>query len=491
LGQIVWLAVKTVKTRSTYHFCVKVRLLLQQLLLVKVFFNALIPLYCLGKKPAPCSHKANANDAGKGEMSMKIVALLIFALTYALIMVFPKARAYIALVSATTFVLLGILPISELSATVDWNVVLVITGTMGIIALFTESKMPALLADLIIEKAPNIKWAVIFLSLFAGFISAFVDNVATVLMVAPVALATAKKLKISPVSSIIAIATASNLQGAATLVGDTTSILLAGHANLNFADFFFFKGNLGIFWVVQAGALAATLILFFIFRNDNHPVNTVDRVSVKDYFPTVTLMGMVVLLVLASFIPVKPDVTNGMICMTIFAIGLIRSFIITKDTTVFSKALGEVDYLTILLLVGLFVLVGGITKVGLVKDISSIFVSISNNNTLAVYSLIVWVSVLLSAFIDNIPYVATMLPVASGIASALNIEPYILYFGLLSGATLGGNLTPIGASANIAAIGILRKDGHNVSAREFMRIGVPFTLAAVVVGYAMIWLIWR
>ena len=113
-----------------------------------------------------------------------------------------------------------------------------IAGTMGIVSLFIESKMPALLADLIIEKMPNVKWAIVALALFAGIISAFVDNVATVLMVAPVAITISKKLKISPVNSIIAIAISSNLQGAATLVGDTTSILLGGHAGMNFLDFF-------------------------------------------------------------------------------------------------------------------------------------------------------------------------------------------------------------------------------------------------------------
>jgi hypothetical protein len=100
-------------------------------------------------------------------------------------------------------------------------------------------------------------------------------------------------------------------------------------------------------------------------------------------------------------------------------------------------------------------------------------------------------SLLFSAFIDNIPYVATMLPVAAGIANILHIEPYVLYFGLLAGATLGGNLTPIGASANITALGILRKDGHEVSAWQFMKISVPFTLAAVITGYIMIWFMWR
>ena len=143
------------------------------------------------------------------------------------------------------------------------------------------------------------------------------------------------------------------------------------------------------------------------------------------------------------------------------------------------------------MLSGLFIVVAGITEAGVVEDISKIFVKISNDNIFVIYSLIVWFSVLISAFIDNIAYVATMLPLAAGISELLNIEPYLLYFGLLSGATLGGNLTPIGASANITALGILRKNGYEVSSKVFMKISIPFTLAAVMVGYVMVWMVWR
>jgi Na+/H+ antiporter NhaD/arsenite permease-like protein len=421
---------------------------------------------------------------------MKITAIILFLLTYALLLTFQKARAFIAVASATAFVVLGILPFSEVFGTVDWNVILMIGGTMGIVSLFIESRMPSLLADLIIERTPNIKWAIISLSLFSGIISAFVDNVATVLMVAPVALTIAKKLKISPVSSIIAIAVSSNLQGAATLVGDTTSILLGGYANLNFLDFFYFKGRVGIFWIVQAGALTATLVLMYIFRKDKQSINAIGRTEVKDFFPTVILVSMVALLIIASFIPNTVKTINGIICVCLFVIGLLRSYIKHRDKGVLIKTLKEIDYFTILLLAGLFIMVGGITKAGVIDDISKLFIRFSNDNIFVIYTLIVWASVLFSAFIDNIPYVATMLPVVTGIAKLLGIEPYILYFGLLSGATLGGNLTPIGASANITALGILRKDGHEVKTEQFMKIGVPFTLAAVTVGYILIWFIW-
>jgi len=421
---------------------------------------------------------------------MKTIAIVLFVLTYALLLSFPKVRAYIAVASASIFVILGILPLSKVFTTVDWNVILMIAGTMGIVSLFIESKMPSLLADIIIEKTPNVKWAIVSLALFAGFISAFVDNVATVLMVAPVALNIAKKLKISPVQSIIAIAISSNLQGAATLVGDTTSILLGGYANLNFLDFFFFQGKIGMFWVVQAAAIASTFVLLYLFRKFMQPVIALERTVVKDFFPSVLLVGMVLLLILASFLPNMPRTINGIICMSLFVIGLIRNYFKTKDINVFSRALKEIDFFTILLLAGLFVVVGGITEAGVVDDISKIFVKVSKDNIFVVYTLIVWASVIFSAFIDNIPYVATMLPVASGIAAILGIEPYILYFGLLSGATLGGNLTPIGASANITALGILRRDGYEVSAWDFMKISIPFTLVAVTVGYVIIWFVW-
>jgi len=423
-------------------------------------------------------------------MTVKAIAIAIFVLTYVLLLAFPKVRAYVALGGAALFVVLGILPVSEVFFAIDWNVLLMIGGTMGVVALFIESRMPSLLADLIIAKTPNVKWAIVALSLFSGLISAFVDNVATVLMVAPVALTISKKLNISPVPSVIAIAVASNLQGAATLVGDTTSILLGGYANMDFLDFFFFQGRLGLFWVVQLGAVAASLILLFILRNLSQPINSTDRTEVKDYFPTYLLTGMIFLLILASFIPNKPATTNGWIAVGLMIIGILREVFMKRNAAAIKNTLMEVDFFTIGLLAGIFMLIGGLTEVGVIQDIANLFVAVGGDNMFVIYTLIVWASVLASAFVDNIPYVATMLPVTTGIARILGVEPYLLYYGLLVGSTLGGNLTPIGASANITALGILRREGYEVSAGEFMRIGVPFTLAAVLTGYILVWMLW-
>jgi len=421
-----------------------------------------------------------------------IPALILFAATYVLLLVLPKWRAIVALASAALFLILGILPIDKLFFSIDWNVLMMIGGTMGLVYLFIESKMPALLADLLIKKTPNMMWATIALSVFAGIISAFVDNVATVIMVAPIAITISKKLGISPVKSIICIAISSNLQGAATLVGDTTSILLGGHANMNFLDFFVYQNRPGMFFVVQLGALASVLVLMALLRKDKQEISITDKTVVTDYFPTVLMLLMIVLLIGASFIPAdkKPAVTNGIICVGLFLVGVAVQSIRAKSAKTLFKSLKEIDFFTLLLLGGLFVVVAGINEAGVIDEISKLIVKISGNNVFAVYSILVWLSVLLSAFIDNIPYVMTMLPVAGGIAAALGISPTVLYFGLLCGATLGGNLTPIGASANIAGLGILRKEGHEVKAWDFMKISIPFTLAAVTTGYVLIWLFW-
>lgn len=422
-----------------------------------------------------------------------LLPLGLFLLTYVLLLVLPNYRAYIALASGALFVVFGILPLNKVFLSVDWNVIMMIAGTMGIVSLFIESKMPSLLADIIIARMPNVKWAIISLALFAGIISAFVDNVATVLMVAPVAITIAKKLKISPVQSIIAISVSSNLQGAATLVGDTTAIMLGGHANMDFLDFFFYRGKPGLFWVVQVGALVSTLILLLMFRKENQKIEVKDKTVVEDYFPSVLLVGTIILLILTSFIPEdkKLSITNGLICVGLMVIGLIRETVRSRSLESLKKTLKEIDYFTLLLLSGLFIVISGITEAGIVDEISKLFVKVSGNNVFLMYTLLVWASVLFSAFIDNIPYVATMLPVTGGIAFLMGIDPTILYFGLLTGATLGGNLTPIGASANITGLGILKKEGYEVSTKDFMKISVPFTLAAVTTGYILIWLIWR
>ena len=418
-------------------------------------------------------------------------AILLFAATYILMITFGNYRPYIALASGGLFILTGMLPGNQIIDSLDFNVLLMIGGTMGLVQLFIDSHMPERLADIIMNRVPNVQLAAVCLSLFAGIISAFVDNVATVLMVAPVAIEICRKLKTNPVPFIISIAVSSNLQGAATLVGDTTAIMLGSALDMSFLDFIFFDGKPGMFFMVELGACLSALIVGFTFRKEKGAIPKSGKMTeVSDYVPTVLLVGAIALLIVASFLPFElPAETNGLICTALLIIGLIYNYARHKNPDAITGPLKAIDLETLGLLVGLFLMIGGISNMGVIDALAQGLAKLGAGNPFLMYTIIVWASVIISAFIDNIPYVATMIPVIGGIAAEMGIDSTALYFGLLSGATLGGNCTPIGASANIAGIGILRKEGYEVQNSDFFKIGIPFTLSAIVPAYALIWIL--
>ena len=423
-------------------------------------------------------------------MNQMLLALTLFVIMYVLLLIFSEKRWIIALVAAAVFLALSIVSPDRALGAINWNVLMMLSGTMALVELFIESKMPLRMAEGLLKVTPNVQWTIVALSLFAGIISAFVDNVATVLMVAPVGLAVAKKIKTNPVPVIIAIAVSSNLQGAATLVGDTTSILLGGYMNMSFNDFFWFHGKPGIIFAVETGALLTVPVLLWLFRKEQAQISAEQKTRVTDYVPTVLLLGTIILLIVASQFPNKPELTNGFICCGLAVIGIVYETVRSKNRKIITTVAKAIDYQTLLLLSGLFIVIEGLTQAGVIDAIAQTFVQLGGQSVFLMYAMIVGVSVLLSAFIDNIPYVATMLPVVTNIAGLMHIEPYLFAFGLLIGATLGGNITPIGASANIAGIGILQKEGYKVSTRDFIRIGIPFTLIAALSGAVVIWLIW-
>lgn len=419
-----------------------------------------------------------------------ILALILFIITYLLMMIFSTKREIIVIISSILFTLLGIINFKEAITAINYDALLIIIGTMGIVGFFIESKMPCLMADYLLTKVTDTKWAIVVLAMLAGIVSAFVDNVATVLMVAPIGLAICKKLNISPVNALIAISVSSNLQGAATLIGDTTSIILGSYANMNFVEFFFVEGKPSIFFAVELGAIVTIPVMLFLFRKYKTKIPKGEITKISDYFPTILIILNIVLLIINSFLPTNSIITNGVICIALYIIGIIYYIIRKRNFKIIKNSLKAIDLKTIIMLAGIFVVIAGITKAGLIQQLSNIFIKIGKNNIFIIYTVITFGSVFLSSFIDNIPYVATMLPVVSQIATTANTPIYLLYFGLLSGATLGGNLTPIGASANITTIAILKKEGYNVKLKDYFKIGIPFTLAAVITGYLYIWFVW-
>ncbi len=435
---------------------------------------------------------------------MKIFILVLFVLMYVSIIALPKLKPLLtgiaALIATVACTISGDMVWHEaFSSAINYNVVMMLVGIMITVGLFSESNMPNRLADKIISKIPNAMWILVFLSVLSGIISAFVDNVATVLMLAPIGLAVAKKTGVSPIPVLISIAVSSNLQGAATLVGDTTSVMLAGELNMSFMDFFFMNGRFSIFWAVEIGMILTVPVLIFIFRKNNKKFKIEpEDIKVSTLFPTYMLLLNVICLVVCSFIKLPDgfisEHINGLVCL-FFGIVCFIHYILTARKKEGGKrhatktAFATIDYPTVLFLIFLFIIIRAVNNVGIIADISSFFGQIGANNLFLLYTLIVFGSVIISAFIDNIPYVATMLPVIAGLGLTGNAQ-ILLCFGLLCGATLGGNITPVGASANVVAIGMLNKEGYKVKSSDFFKIGIPFTLVAVLGGYAFCWLVW-
>jgi len=421
-------------------------------------------------------------------MSKNIVSLVLFICAYLLFVILPRRRSLTAIGVGILLIITNTISLKEAFWAINWNVMGIFVGTLVVAIFFMESRVPAVIAELIVDKARNTTWAILSICLLTGFISAFVENVATVLIIAPIALTLAKKLKMNPVKMMIAIAVSSNLQGAATLIGDPPSMLLAGFAKMNFMDFFFYNGRPSIFFAVELGALVSFLVLFFIFKREIEKVKLIPVEKVKSWIPTILLVVLILLLAISSFLDTGFSYMAGTICMFIAIISILWEKFINKGEIL--DGIKALDWDTAFFLAGIFIIVGSISLTGGIDAIAKFMSQIIRGNVFFGYTLLVFISVILSAFIDNVPFLAAMLPVAISLAHTLNINPSLFLFGLLIGASLGGNITPIGASANIVACGLLKKEGYEVSFKDFMKIGIPFTIAAVGAAYLFIWFVW-
>lgn len=418
------------------------------------------------------------------QIDPKNISLAVFILSYLLFIFLPRRRTIIAVSGAIFLILTGAISGRDAFFAVNWNVMGIFVGTLIIADLFMESRVPAYIAEIIVDKAKNTAWAILLICALTGFISAFVENVATVLIVAPIAIALAKKLKINPMNMMIAIAISSNLQGTATLIGDPPSMLLGGFAKMNFMDFFFYCGRPSIFFAVELGAISSFLVLWIIFRHHKEKMRLLPVEKVKSWIPTVLLVSLIILLAFSSFFDTGFSYMAGVLCM-IF--GIISFFWREKSVL---KGMKLLDWETTFFLMGIFILVGSITVTGWIEVVSERLSGLTGKNLFFGYTLIVFISVVLSAFVDNVPFLAAMLPVSLSMAERLEISPSLFLFGLLIGASLGGNITPIGASANIVTCALLKKEGYEVSFKDFIKIGLPFTLVAVASAYLFIWFVW-
>lgn len=421
-------------------------------------------------------------------MNDKIVAVSIFIIVYLYIIFSKKSKSLAIWSGICALVLLRVLDLGNVINFVNWNVLGIFAGTLILAEFFIYSRVPVLIANFLINHSKTVGGAFVWICLMTSFLSAFIENVATVLIIAPIALACSKKLDVSPVPFIIGIAVSSNLQGTATLIGDPPSMILASSENMNFNDFFWYHGKPGIFFAVQIGAVFSFLVLYLFFRRFRQPSVKMEQERVISWIPSYLILALIFVLALSPVFNIDFK-WFGLICMIFGVMGLMWG--IFKDYKVSWDVIKRYDWDTTFFLAGIFVMIGLLKYVNAIDDIKNFLIMITGESIFVSYTLIVWMSILFSAFICNIPYITAMISVAHDMGEALGGVPYLLVFGLLIGSCLGGNITPIGASANIVSVGFLRKRGYKISFLEFAKIGLPFTIAATSAAYVFIWLVWR
>lgn len=444
---------------------------------------------------------------------MKYFILGLAVLMYLLVIIFQDKKVWFTTAAAVILVAAGIIfpgavfaagqtsaVVSESSRLypvvhafaqlINWNVLMIYVGAMTIAALFLYSKVPALIADVIVSSCRSTGVAVVMILALTGFISIFVENVATVLVMAPIAMSISKKLKINPVPFMIGLAVMSNLEGTATLVGDPPSMIFASYSGYTFNDFFVSQGKISIFFFIQAGLLAGCLF-FYCFFAKYKDKSVVEKEPVISWVPFTLLLAMILGLAVISFFSDGLTYASGVYVMALGIIGLLwYIFCQKKNAAEVKELVFGLDWETIFFLMGIFVVVGAISEAGLLQDLANLMARATNGNVLAGFVLILAVSIIISGFVDNVPYIIVMLPVAGNLAAQMNINSELFMFALLIGSCLGGNLTPYGASANVVAMGILKDEGHPVNFTGFLKIAAPFTVLTTAAAAVFLWFVW-
>jgi len=417
-------------------------------------------------------------------------ALFVFVAAYALFVALPRRRSLVACIGALALVATGASSWrSALGEHINWNVIALFFGTLILAELFMQSRMPAVMAEWLVRRTRTLSAAMLMICALSSFLSMFLENVAVVLLVAPIALSLCQRLGISPARLLILIAVCSNLQGTATLIGDPPSMILAGHMRLSFNDFFVYRGRPGIFFAVQCGAAASMVIAAWQLRRHRRVIELPALESPRSWVPTALLIALIAGLSAASYFDREFKWMAGAWTLLLAGVGLVWYRRVPHWGTV-RQLVRLLDWDTTFFLMGVFVLVGALHEAGWIERLSNALGGWLGGNPALAFGALVGIAVLVSGFVDNVPFLLAMIPVATNLSQKLGTSRELLLFGLLIGACVGGNLTPIGASANIVAMGVLRKNGETIGFADFMRVGVPFTLAAVAAAAGFVWWIW-
>ncbi len=422
---------------------------------------------------------------------MTVIAIVVFVFAYVLIATEWTHKLLAALGGAGVLLALGVMDSEHAfysaETGVDWNVIFLLFGMMVIVGVLRRTGVFEYIAIWAAKRAKGSPLRVmILLTLMTAIASAFLDNVTTVLLIAPVTLLVCDRLGISPIPFLIAEVMASNIGGAATLIGDPPNIIIASRSGLSFNDFLVHMAPLVVIVMI-----VFTLVLPWLFKGsfavDPERVDGVMRLNEREAIEDRSLLikcGAVLLLVFVGFVGhsalhIEPSI------VALLGAGIL--VLISKVPTRYYMA--SVEWQTLLFFAGLFIMVGALVKTGVIGDLAEQIGKVTEGRALLAAMLILVVSAILSGIIDNIPYVATMSPVVleltKGIPDPAQAEA--LWWALAIGADFGGNATAVGASANVVVIGLALRAGHPISFWEFTRKGVVMTAITIAVAAPYLW----
>ncbi len=418
------------------------------------------------------------------------IAISIFVGAYALIATEWVHRVVVALAGAGLMLLFKIVDANDAFHShefgIDWNVIFLLFGMMVIVGVLRRTGLFEYLAIWSAKRARGRPFAIMtMLVLITAFVAALLDNVTTVLLIAPVTVLIAERIGVPPVPLLVAEVFASNIGGVATLVGDPPNIIIGSAAGLSYLDF-----------VVNLGPIVAVLLAIFVlqarwtFRGEleAHPERVRELMSLDEreallpgsLLPkALAVLGVVTLaFALQGPLGYEPSV------VALLGAGVL--LLIARGDRI--DYLRDVEWPTLAFFMGLFVIVGGLVKVGAIDALAERLVDLTDGRLFLATALLLVGSAVLSGLVDNIPYVATMVPIVGALAAALPGNTTVLWWALALGADLGGNATSIGASANVVVLGVAERSGHKIRFLQFLRYGLPVTAVSIAVSLLYLWL---
>jgi len=414
------------------------------------------------------------------------IAIAVFVAAVALIAWGKVHRAYVSLASAILLIVAGVLPLDRALNYLDVNVVGLLIGMAVITYYLEKSGFAAWVAERFLRLSGfKPVRTLLMLAILGSLISAVLDNVSTTLLLAPIAIRLASAFGVSPVPYVIAVALGSNLVGAALMIGDPPSMMVASALNLSFTDFIVFNGRPGVFFFIMAACPIAALTLLFTTKKYVEGAYSSAGLRLKTTKNSVLLTeSLTVFSLVIALLSVRS--AHGIPLWAPPALGAIVLLALRAPTERSLEALVKgVDWRTVIFVSSVLLMTGGLAETGFIDLVATKLYDLCGIDVTATSATIIWLSVLFSAFIDNIPYFAAMIPMVMKLSEVSGMNVYTLMWALLIGGSLGGDCTYIGASANAVAVGLLEKRGLRVSFLEFMRMGVPYTTVAVLVGEAL------